>query len=132
MLRFYSCQFRFHFLPVHPHGAEDDPVDGPLLVYGSDAPELGRLLAEHPGWAEPLHPGLPYRVGEVVWAARHELARTVEDVLARRTAPVPGRPPPKPGRRAPGGRPAGRRAGLRPGLAQCASALSPASWLEPL
>ena len=28
---------------------------------------------------------LPYRVCEVVWAARHEMARTVEDVLARRT-----------------------------------------------
>jgi glycerol-3-phosphate dehydrogenase len=28
---------------------------------------------------------LPYRTGEVVWAARHEAARSVEDVLARRT-----------------------------------------------
>jgi glycerol-3-phosphate dehydrogenase len=28
---------------------------------------------------------LPYRAAEVVWAARYELARTVEDVLARRT-----------------------------------------------
>ena len=32
-----------------------------------------------------LHPRLPYRAGEVVWAARYEMARTVEDVLARRT-----------------------------------------------
>ena len=32
-----------------------------------------------------LHPSLPYRAGEVVWAARHEHARTVDDVLARRT-----------------------------------------------
>jgi glycerol-3-phosphate dehydrogenase len=28
---------------------------------------------------------LPYREAEVVWAARHEMARTVADVLARRT-----------------------------------------------
>ena len=28
---------------------------------------------------------LPYTGAEVVWAARHEMARTVEDVLARRT-----------------------------------------------
>jgi glycerol-3-phosphate dehydrogenase len=42
-------------------------------------------LNEQPGWDQPLHPNLPYRVGEVIWAARHELARTVEDVLARRT-----------------------------------------------
>ena len=32
-----------------------------------------------------LHPSLPYRTSEVAWAARHEMARTVEDVLARRT-----------------------------------------------
>ena len=35
--------------------------------------------------AEPLHPALPYTAAEVVWAARQEMARTVEDVLARRT-----------------------------------------------
>jgi len=32
-----------------------------------------------------LHPQLPYRKREVVWAVRYEQARTVEDVLARRT-----------------------------------------------
>jgi glycerol-3-phosphate dehydrogenase len=33
---------------------------------------------------ELLHPGLPYLRGEVVWAVRNEMARTVDDVLARR------------------------------------------------
>jgi glycerol-3-phosphate dehydrogenase len=32
-----------------------------------------------------LHPELPYIAAEVVWAARNEMARTLEDVLARRT-----------------------------------------------
>ncbi len=32
-----------------------------------------------------LHPELPYTRGEVVWAARHEMARSVEEVLSRRT-----------------------------------------------
>jgi glycerol-3-phosphate dehydrogenase len=32
-----------------------------------------------------LHPRLPFRQREVVWSARYEMARTVEDVLARRT-----------------------------------------------
>jgi glycerol-3-phosphate dehydrogenase len=32
-----------------------------------------------------LHPRLPFRLREVVWSARYEMARTVEDVLARRT-----------------------------------------------
>jgi glycerol-3-phosphate dehydrogenase len=53
--------------------------------YGADEPAVDRLAAEQPGWGEPLHPRLPYRICEVVWAARHEMARTVEDVLARRT-----------------------------------------------
>ena len=38
-----------------------------------------------PSLDDPLHPRLPYKLRDVVWAARYELARTVEDVLARRT-----------------------------------------------
>ena len=34
---------------------------------------------------EAMHPALPYCAAEVVWAAREEMARSVEDVLARRT-----------------------------------------------
>lgn len=48
-------------------------------VYGSEAP----LVRELP--RELLHPSLPFSQGEVIWAARHEMARSVEDVLARRT-----------------------------------------------
>jgi glycerol-3-phosphate dehydrogenase len=33
----------------------------------------------------PLVPGLPYLRAEAVYAARHEMATTLEDVLARRT-----------------------------------------------
>ena len=67
------------------HGYKEN-VDhsNPLYVYGSDVPELERLCAERPEWKEPLHDRLPYMKGEVVWAVRFELARTVEDVLARR------------------------------------------------
>jgi glycerol-3-phosphate dehydrogenase len=54
-------------------------------LYGSDAAAVDRLARERPELAEPLHPRLPYRGAEVVWAARREMARTVEDVLARRT-----------------------------------------------
>ena len=67
------------------HGFQEQPERGALGVYGADAAALKGLLAEQPGWDQLLHPELPYSVGEVVWAARHELARTVEDVLARRT-----------------------------------------------
>ncbi|QKT02499.1 glycerol-3-phosphate dehydrogenase/oxidase [Ectothiorhodospiraceae bacterium 2226] len=71
-------------------GAPQDAVTAallayPLRVYGTQAPALQALAAQHAEWAEPLHPRLPYLAGEVVWAARHEMARSVEDVLARRT-----------------------------------------------
>jgi glycerol-3-phosphate dehydrogenase len=68
------------------HGWQEggDPAE-PWSVYGSDAAALAALVAERPEWGEALHPRLPYRAVEVIWAARKEMARTVEDVLARRT-----------------------------------------------
>ncbi len=71
---------------LHIHGWHDAAErEGPLAVYGSDASRLRELIAERPEWSAPLHPDLPYQCGEVVWAVRYEMARTVEDVLARRT-----------------------------------------------
>jgi glycerol-3-phosphate dehydrogenase len=58
---------------------------GALSVYGSDAPEIDNLIAREPELGARLHPALPYVKAEVVFAARNEMARTVEDVLARRT-----------------------------------------------
>jgi glycerol-3-phosphate dehydrogenase len=36
-------------------------------------------------WGQPLDSRLPYCEAVVIWAIRNEMARTVEDVLARRT-----------------------------------------------
>jgi len=58
---------------------------GRLAAYGSDAPAVQKLMEADPSLSEPLHGALPYSGAEVVWAAREEMARTVEDVLARRT-----------------------------------------------
>jgi glycerol-3-phosphate dehydrogenase len=58
---------------------------GSLAPYGADALGIQELIAAEPPLGEPLHPALPYCGAEVVWAARHEMARSVEDVLARRT-----------------------------------------------
>lgn len=58
---------------------------GVLAVYGSDAPAVQALCQEKPEYAARLHAALPVLAGEVIWAARHEMARTVEDVLSRRT-----------------------------------------------
>jgi glycerol-3-phosphate dehydrogenase len=58
---------------------------GALSVYGSDALLIQDLIRAEPSLATPLDPALPSCGAEVVWAARVEMARTVEDVLARRT-----------------------------------------------
>jgi glycerol-3-phosphate dehydrogenase len=58
---------------------------GVLRVYGSDAVAVQELMQSDPLLAKLLHPDLPYTGAEVVWAARGEMARTLEDVLARRT-----------------------------------------------
>jgi glycerol-3-phosphate dehydrogenase len=75
-----TAELRLHGWLKHPVETE-----GLLALYGSEAPAVRRVMAEEPGWEAPLHPRLPYLTGEVVWAVRHEMARTVEDVLARRT-----------------------------------------------
>jgi glycerol-3-phosphate dehydrogenase len=53
--------------------------------YGLDAAALEKLIASTPNANERLAERLPYVAGQVIFAARHEMARTVEDVLARRT-----------------------------------------------
>jgi len=57
----------------------------PLFVYGSDAVHIRDLMNENSELKERLHPDFPYVKAQVVWAVRNEMARTVEDVLARRT-----------------------------------------------
>jgi glycerol-3-phosphate dehydrogenase len=70
-------------MPLHGFLPADDvaKLDEAERVYGSDAAGVKALDNS----AATLHADLPYRACEVVWAARYEMARTVEDVLARRT-----------------------------------------------
>lgn len=56
-----------------------------LEVYGADAPAIEALSLANPEWAGKLDEDLPYTGAEVVWAVRNEMARTLDDVLARRT-----------------------------------------------
>ncbi len=72
---------------LHIHGYAAVPYEnGPehFSVYGSDSAAIA-ALAEDASFAAQLDPDLPYIAAEAVWAARSEMARTVEDVLARRT-----------------------------------------------
>jgi glycerol-3-phosphate dehydrogenase len=71
-------------LHIHGHMRNSDRY-GHLEWYGSDATAVESLLESRADYAEQLHPALPYRAGEVVWSARHEMARTVDDYLSRRS-----------------------------------------------
>jgi glycerol-3-phosphate dehydrogenase len=75
-------------LEMKLHGWTDAPAANASeweRVYGSDLPALDAISQQDPSLDALLHPRLPFRKREVVWAARKEMARTVEDVLARRT-----------------------------------------------
>jgi glycerol-3-phosphate dehydrogenase len=53
--------------------------------YGSESPRVLALADGHPDLLEPAVAGLPYTRAELVYAAREEMAQTLDDVLARRT-----------------------------------------------
>jgi glycerol-3-phosphate dehydrogenase len=56
-----------------------------LRRYGSRTRTIVELCAEQPDLREPLHPDRPYIAAEAAYGVRYEMARNVEDVLARRT-----------------------------------------------
>ena len=75
-------------LDLRLHGWTEDSLNGASeweRVYGSDLPMLAAIGSENATLDAPIHPRLPFKLREVIWSARHEMARTVEDVLARRT-----------------------------------------------
>jgi glycerol-3-phosphate dehydrogenase len=68
------------------HAATSQPVaDDPRAFYGTDLQAILQLEADAPELAETLCESLSIRKSDIIWAVRNEMARTVEDVLARRT-----------------------------------------------
>jgi len=53
--------------------------------FGTEAGTVLAMADGRPELLEPLVPGLPYLVVEALWAVQHEMARSVSDVLDRRT-----------------------------------------------
>lgn len=75
-------------LPLHGAASYDralHPDQDWARVYGTDWPAIVDLERADPHNAQRLHPRLPHSRAAVIYAARHEMARTVEDVLSRRT-----------------------------------------------
>jgi glycerol-3-phosphate dehydrogenase len=68
-------------LPIH--GARTKSNDASLSNYGSDAEEIMKLQ-QAPAMNEKLVEGMAYTKAEVAWCIRDEMARTIEDILARR------------------------------------------------
>jgi glycerol-3-phosphate dehydrogenase len=77
-----SCPTKTLKLHGHYMGT---PMPAELAFYGTDAFPLQQLMRNKPELSNPLHADFPINAAQVVWAARHEMARTVDDVLARRT-----------------------------------------------
>ena len=78
-----TATLRLHGCPEP--GSRAASGDPDFAIYGSDAQSLRDLILESAELCCRLHPLLPYCAAEVVWAARHEMARSVEDIFARRT-----------------------------------------------
>jgi glycerol-3-phosphate dehydrogenase len=55
-----------------------------LYIYGSDIPKIIELQKNEPELNQKLHPDHEFTMAEIAWAVRYEMARTVDDVLARR------------------------------------------------
>jgi glycerol-3-phosphate dehydrogenase len=75
-------------LRLHGSLERDDPAfpaDYARRVYGADLAAVDAIAREDPSLALPLHPRLPYTAAQIVFGARCEMARSVEDALARRT-----------------------------------------------
>jgi len=56
-----------------------------LNIYGSAAPSIQKLLDDKPSYKNKLHPNYNHVEGEVIWAVKNEMTRSIEDFLARRT-----------------------------------------------
>ena len=68
-----------------PYDVEPDIRRHLLHLYGGLTPEVLAPATEDPSLLERLHPDGPDIAAQVLYAARHEWARTAEDVLRRRT-----------------------------------------------
>jgi glycerol-3-phosphate dehydrogenase len=66
-------------------GLDDATFTALVARHGSETPAVLALAADRPDLLEPLISGLPHLRVEAVWAARQEMAVTVDDVLSRRT-----------------------------------------------
>jgi glycerol-3-phosphate dehydrogenase len=69
-------------------GLDDAAFTALVARHGGETPAVLALAAGRTELLEPLVEGLPYLRVEAIWAARQEMAMTVDDILSRRTRAV--------------------------------------------
>ncbi|MEO8823826.1 MAG: glycerol-3-phosphate dehydrogenase/oxidase [Ginsengibacter sp.] len=82
MLPFRECATEN--LKIHGYKDVSETTDS-LSIYGTDKKEMISITKSNPEFSEILNEEPEIFVIQVIWAVRKEMARTVEDVLARRT-----------------------------------------------
>jgi glycerol-3-phosphate dehydrogenase len=72
---------------LHLHGYDDHVLPGsnPCCPYGSDLSQVEKIEGESDELKGFLSERLQIKRSQIIWAVREEMARTVEDALARRT-----------------------------------------------
>ncbi len=65
-------------------GNTSEKINSHLSVYGSSAVQIINLSKQDEALNQKIHHSYPYIKGEIIWAVRNEMAKTVEDILARR------------------------------------------------
>jgi len=72
------------FLNIHGHKTNTNPQEF-LAIYGTDASLIKKLIDENSKLGEKIHPDHDIIKAQIIWAIKHEDAKTIEDFLARRT-----------------------------------------------
>jgi len=88
-LPFVKCTtqtLRIHGFQINKQTLPDSkPINNDVFqIYGSDETGIKELIKKNPELGEPIFPKKIYLKAQIAWAVRQEMARTVEDVLARR------------------------------------------------
>jgi glycerol-3-phosphate dehydrogenase len=80
-----TANLALHAAPLNsPRTSWEAEDEEPLAIYGTDRVSVLESAERDARYSQLISPDLPYIFAQVAWAVEHEMARTVEDILARR------------------------------------------------
>ena len=74
-----------HHLLIHGYNINNEDHNDPMTAYGLDRDRVQSIEEESDKYKGYLSESLQIRKTQIIWAVRKEMARSLEDVLARRT-----------------------------------------------